>query len=306
MLASDLEPITHFLQTHFHPRANHLQFMGAGWFSHAYQFVVGDERFVVRLNAWAEDFRKDAFACQHFAAPELPIPEMMACDRYDEARYFAITRHCLGQTVSELPRSALAPALPSLFAALQAIHRLDVSTFTGWGLTDSAFNGRFPSWPAYLLALYNQKFAYTLDSLAATTFLEKAFFEEMLHHVTDLLPYLPSEKYLVHGDYGFENVVVNGRSVSGVLDWAEARLGDFLYDIANLGFWETAYIPAWRDFATAQGIPLPYFAERIRCYWLVIGLGSMMIPASKNNHTEYLRFKARTLQILNPQQEPLC
>ena len=51
---------------------------------------------------------------------------------------------------------------------------------------------------------------------------------------SDCLAYLPTERYLIHGDYGFNNVLADEGRVTAVLDWANAKFGDFLFDVAYL------------------------------------------------------------------------
>ena len=51
--------------------------------------------------------------------------------------------------------------------------------------------------------------------------------------------------YLLHGDYGFDNVLVDQGKISGVLDWANAKYGDFLYDVAWLDFWSLFGSTTW-------------------------------------------------------------
>ena len=44
---------------------------------------------------------------------------------------------------------------------------------------------------------------------------------------------------LVHGDFGSNNVLYDGTSITGVIDWSEGHDGDPLYDVANIFFWRT-------------------------------------------------------------------
>jgi aminoglycoside phosphotransferase (APT) family kinase protein len=52
----------------------------------------------------------------------------------------------------------------------------------------------------------------------------------------ELLLCCTTQKHLVHGDFGFHNTISDGQAITGVLDWADSRLGDFLYDVVTLTF----------------------------------------------------------------------
>ena len=269
-------------------------------FSYAYAFTVDRQAYILRVNTFLEDFQKDTFAYQHFTTPSLPIPRMVRLGQFDDRWYFAITTRCPGQTLAEMAEIDARRVAPGLFETLDAIRWIDVSSFRGWGLTDAWGNGLFSDWPNYLLSQYNQKFDQQWIDLARRTFLEKDVYQTFFKEMEQLLPYCPAEKYLVHGDFGFDNVVSDGQRITGVLDWAECRLGDYVYDIAYLDFWsrQIPYGQLWQDYAAAQGYDVPYFAERIRCYMLNIGLGSLVIAAAQEDERDYIRVRERTCSVL--------
>ena len=131
--------------------------------------------------------------------------------RFDDTRYFAITERCAGRLIAYMADADIYPVLPELFDIAGEIHRIDISRFRGWGLTDASGNGRFASWRQYLLSLYDQKFTFDLPDLARRTFFELDVYEAYLAEMKQLLPYCPEERYLVHGDYGFDNVLADGQ-----------------------------------------------------------------------------------------------
>jgi len=285
------ENIRTFLQTHFDVRANNVVFIGEGWFSQAFAFDAGDQNLIVRLNAHEEDFLKDQFAYYHFA--DVPIPQVIRIGRFDEKRFFAITEQCPGEALKESGNSIT--VTPSLFKALDTLRQLDTTPHRGWGLTDAHGNGRFDSWGGYLLSLYNQKFECDWRDLIRHSIIEHDLFQAYYDKLTQIIAYCPREKYIVHGDYGFTNVIVNGDEVTGILDWAEWKLGDFLYDVMYLDFWsdDIPYGSLWR-----AEHPTPNFVERMRCYVLHQGLGTMAIAAVKQDEGMYTRVKERTANKL--------
>ncbi len=295
----DAKALLRKLRAEFDPRATGLRLLGAGMFSHAYSFRVGEQDFVVRVSAWAEDFEKDAFASTHFGAAGLPIPPILAMGRCDETRSFAITARCPGRPMVDWGLHRRRHLTPTLFQALAVIHAADVSDFPGWGLMDAGGQGQFSSWRDYLRTFYNQKFDFAWDDLLARTFLAQRDLDDLMTEFERLLPFCPEEKYLVHGDYGFDNVIATRDQITGVLDWAEMRLGDFLYDVAWLDYWspDLPFGDLWLAEAVSQGHDIPHFQERMRCYRLHIGLGGMAISAIHGDERGYLRQRQRAHRV---------
>lgn len=295
------EQVLQFLKKRF-PTISTVQFIGAGMFSQAFSFSTNQGDFIIRINQDDEDFRKDDYAHRHYASAALPVPKMVNIGQFSDSHYYAITQKCPGRTHNEMSITAANKILPGLFQTLHAIHSIDVSSRKKWGLLDTQGQGLFESWEAYLLSFYNQKFAFTWDFLYAETFLQRDVVEYLQQKIVDLLPYCAGKKHLVHGDFGFDNLVVSGKTITGVLDWAEAKYGDFLYDVAYLDFWskDIRYGHRLKAWYRRQGHYVPHFEERIACYMLHIGLGSMAIDAITNNERGYIRTRERTLSVLKP------
>jgi hygromycin-B 4-O-kinase len=86
--------------------------------------------------------------------------------------------------------------------------------------------------------------------------------------------------------------------------------GDFLYDIAWFAFWSPWY-RAWRgiDFAREAerhyqdiGLEAPYFAERMRCCQIHIGLAAQAYNAYKERWAALEETARRTLAVAGPAQ----
>lgn len=296
----DVEAVTQFLQLHFDPSIFDVVHIGAGMFSQAFVFKLAQEEFVIRLNPYEEDFLKDKFADQHFSN-KIPVPKMIACDRFDQNYYFAITETCPGRTLNVLEEQIVLEILPNLFEALLALHTFDTSSYTGWGLTNANGHGRFASWEEYLLSFYNQKFAFTWEELFDRTCMEQEVYEKYLSTLQHYLPFCVTDKYWIHGDFGFDNVMSHGKQITGVLDWAESRLGDFVYDIAYLEFWskKIPYKKLWLEWAKCQRLSIANFKERMWCYGIHIGLSSLAIAAIQGDIGDYNQIKVR-LESLVP------
>jgi hygromycin-B 4-O-kinase len=298
-MPDSIDVLLSFLRSHFSPTAAQLTFLSSGWFSQAYAFSADGSEYILRLNAWQVDFQKDAYAAAHLAGPDLPIPPMLRLDRFDAQRFYAITPRCPGRGMNELDAAAQLRLLPQLFDALADLHQRSTADLPGWGLTGADFRGGFASWPAYVLSLHNHKFHYTLESLEGT-FFEPDFYRAVLAEVERLLPFLPAQKSIVHGDFGWHNLVSDGERLTGVLDWAEARLGDPLYDVVNLEYWspEIPFCELWRAYAARHAIAEPNFDERRRCYILAGAAGDLRLSAHRGDFEDYCFARAKAVPLI--------
>jgi hygromycin-B 4-O-kinase len=287
--------VQQFLGSVFSPFAEQVDWVAAGWFSQVFSFVAGEKVFIIRLNPYEEDFFKDRFAFNHYAGPGLLVPRIVQLGRFDRRYFYAITERCKGRTLLDFDDQVQRQMVPALFEILDRIQLTDISKTEGWGLTNSEGRGMFCSWSEYLLSLFNQKFIFNWRALAHNTFLEEVVFEAAYAAMQALIPSCQKEKSLVHGDFGPHNLVSDGKVITVVLDWADSRLGDYLYDIAYLDYWseEIPYAELWHQRAIAQGKQEPNFYERIRCYQFHNVLNDMAVSAMQGNLEAYNEAKQR-------------
>ena len=107
----------------------------------------------------------------------------------------------------------------------------------------------------------------------------------LLERLHRLAVHCPETRALVHGDFGSNNVLTDGRGITGIVDWSEASIGDPLYDVANIFYWRT-----WLDCMQQQAgyfeahlVDLPKLRERLLCYQLRIGLAEIHQSAIDGN-----------------------
>jgi hygromycin-B 4-O-kinase len=256
-------------------------------------FRVAGQEYIFRINpgSMAASFYKEVFIYRNFASSSLPIPPIVKVGRQGEWVY-AISYKMQGSGLLSLPPKEIQEVLPELIRTLHTIHTCDVSRWTGYGLFNDSGEGLAGSWRSSLATVIEEEtdgFFANWHALFATTFLERDFFDTVYQHMLSLLDMCPEERYLVHGDFGYNNVLAQQGTITAVLDWINAQYGDFVYDIAWLDFWGRNFnFPELiRKFYTSQGIPLPHYEERIACYQAYIGLNAMRFYAKVQNQEAY-------------------
>lgn len=282
------EELTAFLSGRFNG-ADEIEHIGDGWWSQAFAFSATGKRWVIRISKHLTDFEKDIYAYTHFLSPQVPIPAILETGMFNEELYYCISEFIEGKLSNAVwhdPSVVLQP--------LNHIHKLDTSAMMGWGFTDANGNGMFESWEAYLTSIYNHKYPISWQELAERTWLDGALFHELMQKMKALFPYLPKRKKVLHGDYGFDNLLLSDNSkVTAVLDWAEMLLGDEMYDLVHMNEpWvdepgEVNYMEVWK-----QGKVIDHFEQRLACYHIHYTLFHMHIHTVRGEEMEYRKIEA--------------
>jgi hygromycin-B 4-O-kinase len=289
--------LTRFLRNHFDPGSAEVEYLTCGWFSYAFAFTASGRAYVIRLNAWQVDLRKDELAWRRFSRPGLPVPEMLQLAPYNQHCWYAITRRCQG-----LPPDRLSPAeqdtlIQPYFDIIHTILSTDISAFTGWGLAGSRGSGLFPSIQRYLLAFWNHKFCYDWRHFLQDGRIAEKPFMAAYRELEYLSGFIPPERYLVHGDFGQHNLIACDGRITGVLDWAEMQYGDFVDDVSTLETYEdgTPFARLWIAYAAQNGLPMTHYEERMRFCLLRYHMSEVIHAAYFEKPDEL----AQNTQILN-------
>ena len=294
-----------FLRERF-GHAAQIAVMRPGEWSVAYSVKTADADLVARFSAWDEDFEKDAYAAR-YSSTVLPIPPIV---EWGPALggFFAIAPRVNGEHIDGLDERRMRRALPSLFAALDAMRAVDLSSASGYGGWRGDGRTSHPSWREYLLGFIDEpatRGSPGWRELLRDRPTETRSFEEGYERLVPLAEACPEVRHLFHDDLVNRNVLVDGHRISAVLDWGSSKYGDFLYDIANLVFY-TPWFPQWRniDFAAEAlahydriGLAVPRFAERLRCYTLRIALDGVAYSAFRERWSEVELRARRALEI---------
>lgn len=288
------------VKQYFGSSGNALKSIEGGLVAQAFSFSARGQDYILRFNTSKIDanFEKEAFIARHFRSPLVPIPAILAIGRVNDLSY-CISEKASGTRLDQLSPQEIQQALPSVMETLDAIHVADVSERTGYGIFDNEGKGLFASWPASLTHVREEQepdgFFGRWHELFETGFLERDVFERVYEQMQVLLEFCPKERYLVHGDYGFSNLLVARNQVTAVLDWINAGYGDLLYDVAWLDFWDPkrGYGELFQAHYAKQDLDMPDYERRLFCYRCYIALNSLRFFAKTNNVHAYQWVKER-------------
>lgn len=289
MSASDT---TSFLQQKFGHDISELSLLSGGEWSQAYSFIHQSQKYVLRWCKTRESFEKDAFASQ-FNSLKLPIPAISQQGKAFDM-FYAISDFAPGNFIETLSATELELTLPALCDLFDALRDTDLSPTTGYGLWDASGQGSHASWKSYLLDVINDRessithgWSEHLRSQPKLGEMFNSLYEILEKHVNAC----PEARELIHSDLLNFNLLVLDHKISGVIDWQCSMYGDSLYDIA----WFLYYAPWYPQFAEiglSEKILTHYKLEsnqteniedRLLCYYLHIGLGSIAYNAYKQD-----------------------
>ncbi|MHB8651748.1 MAG: aminoglycoside phosphotransferase family protein [Minisyncoccota bacterium] len=294
----DNELVLTFLKSNFAPDIQLLTAIKEGETSQAFSFSSETGDFVIRVHSKKYGFEKDKYAYDHFNSQNIPIPKTLQIGQLNNNFYYSITQKADGKIIDHFEKEEVRQVIPQLVNVLDSIHDFNIgdTQFGDWKIDGKASE---TSWKEYLLKLI-EKFKDHENKTFEGTLLEQDIVHEILVRYKQLIDYCPNIRHLVHGDYGFNNLLSNGKNITGVIDWELSKYGDFLYDVAWLSFWETTidYADIFLKHYQEKNVSVPNFRERILCYKLHFGLGALRFFSDSEQEKSYTLAKERLLGLL--------
>ncbi len=302
----ELEQVLLLLQEHFGKPVSQFTPIVAGLIARTFSFCVDNRDYVIRFQTdnMLAHFEKEKYICENYGSPHIPIPSIVHIGRFQDL-HFAISHKVLGQTLDKLSAQEYQQALPSVVETLYAIHQVNVSHKPMYGLFDGQGIGVSASWRGFLSIIREEEAEWDFYGkwhvLFETSILERDTFDFVYDHMVRLLNYCSEECHLVHGGYGFGNVLVHEGKVAGVVDWMDAKFGDYVYDIAWLDFWSSSnyYQQLCYKYYTSHGFSIPFFEERLLCYKCYMSLDGLRFFAKVRNEGAYQWVRGRILDLLS-------
>jgi hygromycin-B 4-O-kinase len=239
--------------------------------SQAFSFNSDGNPRVIRVGCSHRPFALDAYAGDHFASSNLPIPAVLDLGWLDSSHAYCVSVRVAGRTLTHAKAAQMRLLLEPLTEVWRAVGCVDISRTSGYGHFDERGQATCTSWRGFLRAVLSD-----VQSQHASTAerIDRQLLRDLHRGFDSLIDDCPEERKLVHGDFVAENVLADKGVVTGLIDWAYPMYGDPLYDIATAHFWRLVFgsmsIPD--DYWQTQLAALPGFRERTRCYALHLAL----------------------------------
>ncbi len=205
--------------------------------------------------------------------PAINAPQVIERGEFPGGLFYAVSRRADGTHHDGTP-------YPSVLNALDAIHNLDISHTSGYGTFDARGHAAHRTWELALSATI----APAQESRCEQNWWSPQPGRQAADALAGLLAVpLGAPRSLLHGDFGFYNLLMNDEDVSAVIDWGLAQFGDPLYDLARLAFW--APMGTRRDAAglwtERHDVKLASVIRRLRACELAVCC-SMLAYAARN------------------------
>ena len=275
-----------------------LRLLKGGQLSQAFAFEAGDSELVVRFNQTLTGFERDRYAWEHFASPLLPIPRVLTLGEVGGLA-FAISEFVPGGHLHTRPSVEYLRLLPLALDALDALHRVDPGDGEGYGHWREPGSGSQSSWRRFLESAIEEEtegFFAGWHRLFADSLLERDLYEATYARMLELAAFCQEERRILHGDFGFDNVLATSERITGVLDWSGLAYGDFVYDLARIDFF-SANPAVNRLLRERYAATTPHYAERLACYQLWTGLNGLKFYAKANARPVYEWAKRRIAAV---------
>ena len=269
-----------------------------GMESRVLTFIWGDQQYILRVNPNPSGFQKDRWCFQQFHSEELPIPEILEIGSFSFHYAYCLSRRLPGITLEDSAIPTLQQLTPYVSQVWKVIHQSLLPSSEGFGPFNECGHATFSSWQSFLQSTIRGK-DQQWDHLFASNLLDATALQPVMQSYLRLTGHCPEERKLVHGDFGSNNVLTDGKKITGVLDWDCALYGDPLFDVAGSFFWSP-----WLDCMRIQSEFFQRtlrneanFAVRLQCYQLQCGLEEIHENALAGNQKLLNWLLNRTVQI---------
>ncbi len=311
----EIEDVKIFLTKNFSSETKNLEFLKGGELSQAFSFDDDKGSYVIKIrktraNAKIRDpFEKELLASQYVSSRDktIPIPDIVNLGTFSGEKrnrvIYCIVEKSPGVNVLLFPPEKSEEADVKLIEMLHKIHSIDISKTSGYGNWSNLQEVKFNSMSEHILDVVKGLRIYT-NKRFSTGIFEKDLYIKSSKRIQELVQFCSKNRYLVHGDYGYDNVLVdvNG-DITAIFDWEHSLFGDFAYDIAWLDFWqireENYYTKLNKKmFEDDKKLDFENYEERILCYKIFIGMTAAGFFGNSNQKEKYSAAKKRILELL--------
>lgn len=280
-----IDDATRFVHERFGTHSPVIPLEGGAW-SQAYAFAHEGHDLVIRFGEHRGDYERDRIAYERLAAL-LPVPRVVEIgDAFEGA--FALTQRAYGDPLELLDAERWQRVLPAVLDVLDTLRRADMSSTTGYGSWDAQANATHPSNREFILSVVDEDDMRGARLEGWRRELERRgsvadLYARAYQRLVELQSAIPEARQAAHCDLINRNVLVDGDSITAVLDWGCAITGDHLYDVAWMGFWQHWHpglasvdiVAAARDDLRERGVDTDEYHVRIAVAQLHQGLANL-------------------------------
>jgi len=292
----DCEAATILLRDELQIDFDNLEEIGEGQIARTYSLDIGGRQYVLQFTEhnMSQGCLNERFFRERFRQMEIPVRSVLHEGDF-EGLHFTVAAKAHGRGLSQLPLDEFIAVLPSVTDILLRIASVDTSDTTGYGWLDLNGNGKFASWRDHLCQVRDEEPGQFYDrwhELFDSTFLDRKVFDHYYTSMEDLIDLTPSRRELVHGGFGYGNVLVNDDQITAVLDWQDARYGDHVFDLAYMLNWldestQEACVNVYKESLRKLGRSEARLEDRIKCYRYYTGVDGLRFSAKTKNEGFY-------------------
>lgn len=248
-----------------------------GMETHAYRVETADRVACLRIGRSTRGFAKDRWAFERLG-DQLPVPRVWELGELPGGRgAYCLSAWASGATLQDLSAEQVDRVLPAVLDAWELLQTANVSDLDA---DEPALDVPAGAWAE----AHAREIAAVRDEHAR------------------LAAFLPSERGLVHGDWGANNLLVDDGRITGILDWENATIGDPLRDVAGR-FWATwppvvTCMTRQAAYAERRLGHLPHYRERALHHDLGVGLSELAAGVEDGDEEFAAWVLARCLELL--------
>lgn len=245
----------------------------SGHYSSAFRFEHQKTSYTLRLSPKQEHFHRDKLIFEKYGH-ELPVAEILAVGRFELGKYFCVSRALNGHKLAETT-TANNQQISSFMQQLTRISKVDIKESVGYGRI-MGDGGEFDSWESFLEGWDESTEAgIELEEQIKAGYFDRGLINEAKAALTTLSAATYEKRHLIHGDFQLHNILFQNNIISAVLDWGNAKYGDFAYDIV----WTSMHPPRVTteaelvDIYAISGLDVTNIKDRIRAVKISIYIG---------------------------------
>jgi len=213
----------------------------------------------------------------------IPVPEVLLVTSQGELT-FCVETKLFGSTIRNIPwqeRDKIKAFVVQSGAILAKIHSVQP---TGFGGLNENGQGKFSTWLNYIMEVEDEQ-GEILESATkiglSVEDVEKGF--SVLKENQDFFENVTP--HLLHGDFSTKHILVEGNTITGIIDFESCKSGDPMWDFAWWSYFFGEDIPVeWLKEGYSQVCELDSkFDKKLILYKIRLGLGMIHYYESEKN-----------------------